>query len=154
MRYRIRLRRRQFVSLAAGAVMLIGCGGAADDAPSTPSVPPSPAATTVTAESGTPPGLRPTEGAPAVADSALVLVKGFLFQPDAIRLPAGTTVTWENSDQILHTATAGVPDAASGLFDGQMNGADTSFSHTFDTPGTFVFFCSRHPHMRGEVTVH
>ena len=87
------------------------------------------------------------------ADAATVLVKGFLFQPNAIEVPAGTTVTWENSDQILHTATAGVPDAPSDLFDGQMDGAGTSFTHTFDTPGTFVFFCSRHPHMRGEVTV-
>ena len=112
----------------------------------------SPETTASTAEVGTTPAGQATEAADAPS-TATVQVKGFLFQPHAIEVPAGTTVTWENSDQILHTATAGVPDAPSDLFDGQMDGAGTSFTHTFDTPGTFVFFCSRHPHMRGEVTV-
>ena len=144
MRYSGQRPGRLVAGLAAGAALLIGCSGTSDDA--VPSSPLSPEAT------ATPDEAR-SETLTETADAATVLVKGFLFQPNAIEVPAGTTVTWENSDQILHTATAGVPDAPSDLFDGQMDGAGTSFTHTFDTPGTFVFFCSRHPHMRGEVTV-
>lgn len=88
-----------------------------------------------------------------VSSVASVAVQGFLFQPDVIEVPAGTTVTWENTDKILHTATAGEPGSPSGLFDGRMDGADTSFSYTFDAPGTVSFFCTRHLHMRGEVIV-
>jgi len=146
MQFTVRRSGRLVVALAAGAALLIGCSGAADDAPSSTQ---SPEVTTTTAEAVLQPSEAPTEA----TDAALVLVKGFLFQPDAIEVPAGATVTWENSDQILHTATAGTPDAPSGLFDGQMDGVGTSFTHTFDTPGKFVFFCTRHLHMRGEVTV-
>jgi plastocyanin len=81
------------------------------------------------------------------------MVAGFLFKPELVEVTAGTTVTWENTDQILHTATAGTPDAPSGAFDGPLDGAGSSFSHTFEEAGTFAFFCERHPHMRGEVVV-
>jgi len=143
------------VGLAASAALLLGCSGASDGAPSSASSPEATAATEEvgTAQAGSQSIEAPTEVPSETPVAATVLVKGFLFQPASIEVPAGTTVTWENSDQILHTATSGGPGAPSGLFDGQMDGADTSFTHSFDTPGTFVFFCSRHPHMRGEVVV-
>ncbi|MGH9168097.1 MAG: plastocyanin/azurin family copper-binding protein [Acidimicrobiia bacterium] len=34
-----------------------------------------------------------------------------------------------------------------------MDGAGTSGEVTFDEPGTYPYFCARHPHMRGEVRV-
>jgi len=138
MRYSVRLRSRfpRFaVGLVTTAALLTACGDAAGETPVTSSPPSSPEVATATE--------RP----------ATVAVQGFLFQPDVIEVPAGTTVTWENADKILHTATAGEPGSPSGLFDGQMDGAGTSFSHTFDAPGTVSFFCTRHLHMRGEVIV-
>ena len=87
-------------------------------------------------------------GAPAA-----VAVRGFLFQPSPLEITAGTTVTWTNEDDILHTATSGAPDATTDVFDGRMDGRGTSFSFTFGEPGTYAYFCSRHESMRGEVTV-
>lgn len=137
--------RRTVVGLGAGGtilvgVLLAGCGDASEASPD--------AEPTASGEVETTSG---TATAPAV--EATVEVRGFLFQPDAIEVPAGTLVTWENSDRILHTATAGEPDVPSGLFDGQMQGAGSSFSYSFETPGRFLFFCTRHLHMRGEVLV-
>jgi len=130
--------RLRFPRLAAGLLLatglLIGCGDAAGDSPAaSPSSSP--------------------EAVVAPERPVTVAVQGFLFQPDVIEVPVGATVTWENSDQILHTVTAGEPGSPSELFDGQMDGASTSFSHTFDAPGTVSFYCTRHLHMRGEVIV-
>lgn len=138
--------RRTVIGLGAGAtvmagVLLVGCG---DSSEASPGAEPN--------ASGEVEATSETRTAPAV--EATVEVRGFLFQPNAIEVPAGASVTWVNSDRILHTATSGEPpDAPSGLFDGQMDGAGTSFSYTFETPGRFLFFCTRHLHMRGEVLV-
>jgi plastocyanin len=93
------------------------------------------------------------EAGEAIERNATVTVSGFLFRPESITVDIGSTVTWENSDQILHTATSGTPVASTALFDGQMEGAGTSFAFTFREPGRFPFFCTRHPHMTGEVIV-
>ena len=136
------------IGFAISAALLAGCDGASDGASDATATP----ATAMTTEATSAPGGASTPATAADSQST-VSVSGFLFRPKVIEVPAGTTVTWENSDQILHTATAGEPGSPSGLFDGQMDGAGTSFSHTFDDPGTFAFFCSRHLQMRGEVIV-
>jgi plastocyanin len=100
-----------------------------------------------------PTGATAATSTPAIPNEAAVQVAQFKFAPAQLEIPAGTTVRWDNSDEILHTATSGAPDAATGDFDGQMSGAGTSFSFTFETPGTYVYFCSRHVFMAGEVVV-
>lgn len=100
----------------------------------------------------------PTETPAAAANGATpvestVQVAQFKFAPAQLEVAAGTTVRWDNSDEILHTATSGAPDAATPDFDGQMSGAGTNFSFTFETPGTYAYFCSRHVFMTGEVVV-
>lgn len=101
----------------------------------------------------TPTATATAAGGDAEAAGNVVMVSGFLFKPVLLEVSVGTTVTWENTDQILHTATAGTPDAPTGAFDGPLDGAGSSFSHTFEEAGRFAFFCGRHPHMRGEVLV-
>ncbi len=69
-------------------------------------------------------------------------------------MKAGTTVTWTNQDQILHTATSGAtPGTADGKFDGPMDGVGKSFTFTFDQSGTYAYFCNRHNSMTGTVVV-
>lgn len=86
--------------------------------------------------------------------SSAVTVKQFQFMPAELTVQAGTNVTWTNEDDILHTATSGAtPGTADGQFDGQMDGPGKSFSHVFDTPGRYPYFCSRHTSMTGSVIV-
>lgn len=101
-------------------------------------------------ESSSPaPQATPTS-APA---STVVDVAQFKFAPQQLEVAAGTTVRWLNTDEILHTATAGVPGQTTGAFDGEMQGAGTVFEFTFSDPGTYGYFCTRHDFMTGEVTV-
>ena len=104
---------------------------------------------------GSDPGERPRAGAPTSnAEATSVKIALFRFQPKTRRVPAGTTVTWHNDDAILHTVTAGLPGQPTGDFDEELADKGASASVRFDRPGTFTYFCARHPEaMRGEVTV-
>jgi plastocyanin len=92
---------------------------------------------------------------PASAQEAsnTVAITGFLFKPERLSVPAGTTVTWTNADDIEHTATSGTPDMPEGIFDSGDRTKGQTFSHTFAEAGTFAYFCDNHNGMRGEVDV-
>jgi plastocyanin len=93
--------------------------------------------------------------APAASEqkSGGVTIKTFAFDPDPVSVEAGTTVTWTNSDEILHTVTSGERDSADGMFDIQLDRPGSVGEHTFDTPGTYAYHCSVHPGMDGVVEV-
>ena len=84
----------------------------------------------------------------AQAASAEVKIDNFSFGPAALTVPAGTTVTWTNRDDIPHTV---VSDDK--VFKSQVLDTDEKFSFTFAKPGTYSYFCSVHPKMTGKVVV-
>jgi len=76
------------------------------------------------------------------------------FIPSPVVITVGGTVTWENTDTAAHTSSSGTPaDGLSGVFDSSLIKAGGSYSHTFDTAGTFDYFCMVHPWMEGTVIV-
>ena len=80
-----------------------------------------------------------------------VEIEDFAFQPSAITVKKGTTVTWTNKDNVQHSI---VPDTQSNAFDGsELLTKDESYSFTFNTPGTYPYHCGPHPNMKGTVVV-
>jgi len=76
------------------------------------------------------------------------------FIPSTVVITVGGTVTWENTDTAAHTSSSGTPaDGPDGVFDSSLVMAGASFSHTFDSAGTFDYFCMVHPWMTGTVIV-
>lgn len=81
------------------------------------------------------------------------------FEPATITVNAGGTVTWTVTKSIgePHSVTSGVPGTDQGKdFDSGIGLKDNgqSFQHTFDTPGTYDYFCQVHPTvMTGQVIV-
>ena len=73
----------------------------------------------------------------------------FAFAPANIIVDAGTTVTWTNRDGVGHTVTSD----GGGELQSPLLGQTETFSHTFDEPGQYRYFCKPHPYMRGLVTV-
>jgi plastocyanin len=140
----IRWTQRVAVAGAVAAVFLAGCGGS-DSGTAKPEAAASTSPTTVA--NGTVPAANP-------AGTGAVAVKQFQFMPAELTVKAGTNVTWTNQDDILHTATSGAtPGTGDGKFDGQMDGRGKSFSHVFDQPGRYPYFCNRHTSMTGTVVV-
>ncbi|HEY7347399.1 MAG TPA: plastocyanin/azurin family copper-binding protein [Ktedonobacterales bacterium] len=86
---------------------------------------------------------------------------GWGFEFTNIKIKVGTTVTWTNVSSAQHTVTSGTPNKPDGIFDsGTTNflqpndqGASSVFSHTFDTPGSFTYYCIIHPGMIAKITV-
>jgi plastocyanin len=77
------------------------------------------------------------------------------FVPDTLPVSKGTTVTWMNEDTTLHTVTSGTPEGGnSGTeFDSSYIAAGKTFEHTFNTAGTFDYYCTLHPFMKGKIVV-
>lgn len=88
-----------------------------------------------------------------VAARAAVAVRLFAFQPDTLRVAAGTRVVWTNGDEIEHTVTSGAPGRADGRFALRLATAGDSAAVVLDRPGTHAYFCERHPSMRGALVV-
>jgi plastocyanin len=84
----------------------------------------------------------------AGAGSGAATIVDFAFQPSALTVAKGTAVNWTNTGTVGHTVTA---DDAS--FTSATIAAGTTFSHTFDTAGTFAYHCSIHSQMKATVTV-
>jgi plastocyanin len=84
---------------------------------------------------------------PSAANVA-VKIDNFVFGPQAITVPVGTTVTWTNSDDIPHTAVS-----TDGVFKSKVLDTDEKFSYTFTKAGTYSYYCSVHPKMTGQVVV-
>jgi plastocyanin len=77
------------------------------------------------------------------------------YEPPTLTVPTGTTVTWKNIDSTLHTVTSG--SAESGVsgteFDSSYMAGGKTFQHTFSSAGTFDYYCTLHPFMKGQVVV-
>ena len=70
------------------------------------------------------------------------------FGTGSLTVKAGTTVTWTNGDNVVHNVIAD---------DASFKSADMkygyTYSHSFDTKGTFGYYCSYHSGMKGTVVV-
>ena len=91
-----------------------------------------------------------------------VVTKLLSFKPEKLTVKVGTTVTWKAGDGIGHTVTTGTFTLGSdglrtaenpdGLIDKPLSsGKDVTF--TFTKPGKYVYYCSIHKGMAGEIDV-
>lgn len=76
------------------------------------------------------------------------------FLPLNLEIIRGTTVVWQNEDNIGHTVQSqdGQGNVISMFNSGILKTGDT-FSYKFDKPGVYHYFCTIHPWRVGMVTV-
>lgn len=84
----------------------------------------------------------------SASGSKSVSIVDFAFQPGSITVNSGDTVVWTNDGEVPegHDVTGDGPDS------GLMKSGDT-YSHTFNSAGTFSYICTIHPSMKGSVRV-
>jgi plastocyanin len=85
--------------------------------------------------------------APASTGTA-VGIKDFTYSPTTLTVAVGTTVTWVNHDEEVHTVTS-----ATSAFTSSGLGNEERFAQTFRQRGSYAYFCALHPHMRATVVV-
>jgi plastocyanin len=111
--------------------------------------PPAPAPTNSSNQSTNNPNPNPTPPSSESSTEKKVSIVNMDYSPADVTVKKGTKVTWTNNDDVAHTVTA---DSGNAFDSGNMN-KSTSFSHTFDTVGTFAYHCTFHSNMHGKITV-
>jgi len=92
-------------------------------------------------------GCGESESSEPVATTEVTMAKSYRFEPKAIEIEAGQSVTWTNEDNFTHTVQV------DGQADHKVERGE-SVSITFDTPGTYHYVCTLHRQdMDGEVIV-
>jgi len=93
-----------------------------------------------------------TNGEPA---SDEVWMEGMTFNPGNRTIDAGTTITWINNSNEVHTVTSGENGQHDGEFDSGNISPGEEFTHTFEEPGEYSYFCVPHVNqgMIGTITV-
>jgi len=81
-------------------------------------------------------------------NSATITMKNSVFSNANLQIQTGTNVVWNNDDTTVHTVTAN--DGSFGSGDIQPGG---SFSHQFNSAGTFMYHDKYHDKMTGAVVV-
>ena len=92
-------------------------------------------------------GCGGSESSEPVATTDVTMVKSYRFDPKAVEIQAGQSVTWTNDDNFTHTVK--VDDQE----DHKVERGE-SVSIAFETPGTYHYVCTLHSQdMEGEVIV-
>ncbi len=98
------------------------------------------------ADSATPPA-DSASNAPT-ATGTTVGIDDFEYSPDTVTATVGTTITWTNDQDVVHTVTAD-----DGSFDSGDMATGATFDEAFDAVGTFAYHCSIHSNMTGTIIV-
>ena len=77
-----------------------------------------------------------------------VTMKGLAFNPTALTIAKGATVTWTNDDSTTHTVTSDT-----GAFDSGNLSPGATYTRQFNDTGTFPYHCTIHPFMKATITV-
>jgi halocyanin-like protein len=77
------------------------------------------------------------------------------FGPAAVRVSSGTTITWDWKNGSHNVVPDTVPDGSDWSGDESIEQPDYSHEHTFETAGTYLYYCSPHESvgMKGAVVV-
>ncbi len=90
-------------------------------------------------------------GAVTIVKGASLVGNPQSYVPATVTVVIGknNTVIWFNADDTVHTVTSTVQ----GIFDSGNVIAGASWSYTFTQPGTYPYYCTIHPFMKGTIVV-
>lgn len=80
-----------------------------------------------------------------------VAIQDYAYAPEIIKIKVGDTVTWTNNDTVQHDVKS-----EAGLSEGPMSellAKGETYNFTFMEAGTYNYYCSPHPYMKGTVIV-
>ncbi len=90
-------------------------------------------------------------------EAAVRMTNSLKYVPDEVTIATGQTVVWTNTSSTFHTVTndpalakdrshAQLPPEAQPFNSGNIAPGEV-FQHTFEVPGTYVYFCIPHEDM-------
>ncbi len=84
-----------------------------------------------------------------------IVIANYAYSPQEVTVSTGSTVTWMNMDNAMHTVSFGDhgDDHAGEPMDSGPMYHMGSWSYTFNEPGVYEYHCDPHPYMTGKVIV-
>src|SRR5262245_19208713 len=79
----------------------------------------------------------------AATHTVMVGQGGFMFVPSSVTIEQGDDVMWIWSAS-GHSSTSGTPGLPSGFWDSGVLNMGSTFSHTFNSAGSFPYYCTPH----------
>jgi plastocyanin len=95
-----------------------------------------------------PAGADAGNSAPAGGRTVNARLRNMAFEPQQLRITAGTSVVWKNEDQVMHTVKASDASWESPQID-----PGGSYRRAFNQPGRYEVTCGPHPFMKTIVEV-
>lgn len=83
-----------------------------------------------------------------VPQTKVVMISNFAYVPRSIALNVGDSILWKHDDVAAHDSVS-----VDGLFKSPVLERGGSFSFKFEKAGTYEYYCSIHPSMRGTIVV-
>jgi len=80
-----------------------------------------------------------------------IAIKNFAFSPATMTIKTGTPVTWTNQDGASHQIASDPGAPVAFKSESLVNGA--SYQFTFTQAGTYSYYCTLHPSMKGTIIV-
>jgi len=77
-----------------------------------------------------------------------VSIANFAFDPQTITITVGSAIKWTNNDTVTHTSTSDT-----NVWDSGNIAPTDSYTHTFNTAGSYPYHCAIHTNMHGTVVV-
>lgn len=80
-----------------------------------------------------------------------VSISNYSYSPSKLTIKKGQSVKWTNFDAVKHNV---MPDNQNSVFSAsELLAKNESYTITFDTVGTFSYYCSPHPYMKATIEV-
>jgi len=76
-------------------------------------------------------------------------ISNFSFNPQEVKIKVGDSVSWLNNDSMQHK----VASVSGNEISSELLPKGASYKHTFNTPGTYTYYCTIHTSMRGTIIV-
>jgi plastocyanin len=113
------------VVIAGAAVMIAGCTSSSNPSPG-------PVTSTVTSTSS----------------QNSVSIQNYAFNPSTLTIQKAANVTWRNYDSVQHTVVSD-----SSAFSSPLLNTRATYTYQFNNSGSFPYYCSIHPYMKGTIIV-
>jgi len=87
---------------------------------------------------------------PTADKNSTIISQNFAYSPQEVRVKAGQTVTFTNKDLVGHSVTS---ENGSSFDTGVIDSNQTITFTAPNTPGSYPFYCTVHPNMKGMLVV-
>jgi len=77
-----------------------------------------------------------------------VAIQGYAYSPSTLTIQKGANVTWKNEDSVQHDVVSD-----SSAFSSPLLNRGETYTHQFNSAGSFSYHCSPHPFMKGTIIV-